>query len=232
MSSAAPETDAPTSPRPAREKVYVWLRDAILSGDIEPGRFLDEHWVSGIVGVSRTPVREAFHQLAAEKFIVLLPRKGAQVTSVTARELTEVYQSRRLIEGHAIAVLCAAGTGAPTEMAELIGPMETAGKDADWFAVSDLARCFHRAMVAAAGNSVLTELYDTLRSRQQRVAVIATRARPDRLPIIDSEHRQLVSLLDRADVVGATELLNRHLGPVPEVLSVLPQSGNGRTQPT
>lgn len=223
MSSSAPGLEDAISPRPAREKVYVWLRDAILSGDIEPGRFLDEQWVSGIVGVSRTPVREAFHQLAAERFIALLPRKGAQVTSVTARELTEVYQSRRLIEGHAIAVLCATGAGAPAEMAELLEPMVAAAKDADWFAVSGLDRAFHRAMVAAAGNSVLTELYDTLRSRQQRVAVIATRARPDRLPVIDAEHREFVALLSRSDVGAATELLNRHLRPVPEVLSKLPE---------
>ena len=213
----------PASPRPAREKVYEWLRDAILSGTIEPGRFLDEQWVSMSVGVSRTPVREAFHQLAAERFIALLPRKGAQVTSVTARELKEVYQSRRLIEGHAIASICAAGTGAPASMAELIEPMETAGKDADWFAVSGLARSFHRAMVVAAGNSVLTELYDTLRSRQQRVAVIATRARPDRIPVIDAEHRELVALLNQGDESGAMKLLNLHLRPVPEVLAELPQ---------
>ncbi len=213
----------PASPRPAREKVYEWLRDAILSGTIEPGRFLDEQWVSLSVGVSRTPVREAFHQLAAERFITLLPRKGAQVTSVTARELTEVYQSRRLIEGHAIAAICAAGTGAPAGMAELIEPMEAAGKEADWFAVSGFARSFHRAMVVAAGNSVLTELYDTLRSRQQRVAVIATRARPDRMPVIDAEHRELLALLNRGDESGARKLLNLHLRPVPEVLSELPQ---------
>ena len=223
MSTVAADRAGPVALGPAREKVYVWLRDAILSGTIEPGRFLDEQWVSGSVGVSRTPVREAFHQLAAERFILLLPRKGAQVTSVTARELEEVYQSRRLIEGHAIAALCAAGTGAPTEMATLIEPMEAAGGDADWFAVSGFDRAFHRAMVAAAGNSVLTELYDTLRSRQQRVAVSATRARPDRLALIDAEHRELVTLLDRGDGAGATELLNRHLRPVPEVLSELPR---------
>jgi len=44
-------------------------------------------------------VREAFHQLAAEHFISLIPRKGAQVRMVTARELEEVYRPGRLIEG-------------------------------------------------------------------------------------------------------------------------------------
>jgi DNA-binding GntR family transcriptional regulator len=207
---------------PARDQVYAWLRDAIISGEIEGGRFLDEQWVSGIVGVSRTPVREAFHRLAAEHFISLLPRKGAQVRMVTARELEEVYQTRRLIEGHAIATLCATRAGTPAAMTELLDSMERAGADRDWFEVSGLDRSFHRAMVDAAGNSVLTELYDTLRSRQQRVAVRALTARPERLMVIDSEHRALVAALDRHDEAEATRILRQHLRPVAEVVSALP----------
>jgi DNA-binding GntR family transcriptional regulator len=218
MTTTAPEPAA----GPARERVYGWLRDGIIAGELEGGRFLDEHWVSGVVGVSRTPVREAFHQLAAERFISLLPRKGAQVRTVTARELEEVYQSRRLIEGHALSALCAREAGAPPEMAELIDEMDVAGRARDWFAVSGFDRRFHRAIVNAAGNSVLTELYDTLRSRQQRVAVRALEARPERLPIIDAEHRSLVAALDRHDETEALRILHQHLRPVSEVVSALP----------
>ncbi|MEV6909338.1 GntR family transcriptional regulator [Amycolatopsis sp. NPDC051071] len=210
---------------PARERVYTWLRDGIISGELEGGRFLDEMWVSGVVGVSRTPVREAFHRLAAERFISLLPRKGAQVRTVTARELEEVYQSRRLIEGHAIAMLCANHAGAPTELPELIDGMVRAGAERDWFGVSGFDRRFHRAIVNAAGNSVLTELYDTLRSRQQRVTVRALEARPERLTVINDEHRELVAALDKHDAKEASRLLEQHLRPVSEVMSALPQEG-------
>ncbi|MFI9454161.1 GntR family transcriptional regulator [Amycolatopsis sp. NPDC052450] len=210
---------------PARERVYTWLRDGIISGELEGGRFLDEVWVSGVVGVSRTPVREAFHRLAAERFISLLPRKGAQVRTVTARELEEVYQSRRLIEGHAIAALCANRAGAPAELPELIEAMASAGAERDWFAVSGFDRRFHRAIVNAAGNTVLAELYDTLRSRQQRVTVRALEARPERLTVINEEHRALVAALDDHDVKEASRLLEEHLRPVSEVMSVLPQEG-------
>ncbi|MFD6069991.1 GntR family transcriptional regulator [Amycolatopsis lurida] len=210
---------------PARERVYTWLRDGIISGELEGGRFLDEMWVSGVVGVSRTPVREAFHRLAAERFISLLPRKGAQVRTVTARELEEVYQSRRLIEGHAIAALCANRAGAPAELPELIEAMANAGAERDWFAVSGFDRRFHRAIVNAAGNTVLTELYDTLRSRQQRVTVRALEARPERLTVINAEHRALVAALNDHDAKEASRLLEEHLRPVSEVMSVLPQEG-------
>ncbi|MEV0070307.1 MULTISPECIES: GntR family transcriptional regulator [unclassified Amycolatopsis] len=221
MTTTAPGPVPVEGGGPARDRVYAWLRDGIISGALEGGRFLDELWVSGVVGVSRTPVREAFHRLEAERFISLLPRKGAQVRTVTARELEEVYQSRRLIEGHAITEVCAAGAGAPAEMAGLIEDMGHAGAERDWFAVSGLDRRFHRAIVNAAGNTVLTELYDTLRSRQQRVAVRALEARPERLSIIDAEHRQLVAALDEGDTETALRILNQHLRPVSEVVSAL-----------
>ncbi|MDF3309201.1 GntR family transcriptional regulator [Rhodococcus sp. T2V] len=207
---------------PARDRVYVWLRDEIIRGSIEGGRFLDELWVSGTMGVSRTPVREAFHRLAAERFITLLPRKGAQVRTVTARELEEVYQARLLIEGHAVAALCARGAGAPAHMVDLIEPMEAAGREQDWFAVSGLDREFHLTMVSAAQNSVLTELYDSLRSRQQRVAVRALHVGPQRLDTINAQHRALVAALDAVDADTALDILAAHLRPVPEVLALLP----------
>ncbi|ALV42348.1 GntR family transcriptional regulator [Pseudarthrobacter sulfonivorans] len=216
------EVPPPTQAGPARIRVYEWLRDEIIRGSIEAGRFLDEQWVSEAVGVSRTPVREAFHQLAAERFISLLPRKGAQVRTVTSRELEEVYRTRLLIEGHALSVMCALERRVPVEMFGLIEQMEEAGDALDWFTVSYLDRRFHRAMVAAADNTVLTELYDTLRSRQQRVAVRALTARPERVEIINKQHRAIVDALSKHDAAAALQLLELHLRPISEITSVLP----------
>ncbi|OEU86509.1 GntR family transcriptional regulator [Streptomyces abyssalis] len=212
---------------PARERVYDWLRDEIIKGSLEGGQFLDEQWVSRTVGVSRTPVREAFHRLAAEHFIQLMPRKGAQVRSVTARELEEVYQARRLIEGHAARSLCEARHGAPGGMTALLEPMERAGRERDWFEVAALNRQFHEVMVSTAGNSVITDLYEGLHSRQQRVGLRAMRARPERVGTVDAEHRALVAALDAFDAERALAVLDEHLRPVPEVVSVLPRGTDG-----
>jgi DNA-binding GntR family transcriptional regulator len=210
---------------PARVRVYEWLRDEIIRGSVEAGRFLDEQWVSDAVGVSRTPVREAFHQLAAERFITLLPRKGAQVRTVTSRELEEVYQTRLLIEGHALSIMCSLKRPVPDEVYTLMDQMEAAGEARDWFTVSFLDRRFHRAMVAEAGNTVLLELYDTLRSRQQRVAVRALTARPERIGTIDKQHRAIVDAVASHDAATGLELLKLHLRPISEVTSALAAEG-------
>jgi DNA-binding GntR family transcriptional regulator len=205
----------------ARDRVYQWVRDEIIKGALPAGRFLDEVWVSELVGTSRTPVREAFHRLNSEKFIDLLPRRGAQVRSVTSRELQEVYASRRLIEGHASRELCLAEAGAPPSLDGLAGDMEAAGREQDWFTVARLDRAFHRAIVDAHGNTVLTELYDALQSRQQRVAVRALQIRPQRVPEIDRQHRAIVDALSRNDVDGVAALLDEHLRAIPEITAAL-----------
>ncbi|GAB5894628.1 GntR family transcriptional regulator [Mycolicibacterium mageritense] len=218
MSIAA---DEPAAPQSARDRVYEWVRDEIIKGTLPGGRFLDEVWVSESVGTSRTPVREAFHRLNSEKFIDLLPRRGAQVRSVTSREMEEVYASRRLIEGHAASALCSAEAGAPPDLETLAGQMEEAGRAEDWFTVARLDRTFHRTIVDAHGNSVLTELYDALRSRQQRVAVRAMQIRPQRLPEIDRQHRAIIAALAHNSVDEVIAILNEHLRPIPEITAAL-----------
>ncbi|WP_123026688.1 GntR family transcriptional regulator [Mycolicibacterium stellerae] len=218
MTVAVDGSDAPQS---ARDRVYEWVRDEIIKGALPAGRFLDEAWISELVGTSRTPVREAFHRLNSERFIDLLPRRGAQVRSVTARELEEVYASRRLIEGHAARTLCLANAGAPSQLDELASQMEEAGRAQDWFTVARLDRAFHRSIVDANGNSILTELYDALRSRQQRVAVRALQIRPQRVPEIDRQHRAIIAALANNDVDGVAALLEEHLRPIPEITAAL-----------
>ncbi len=99
--------------------------------------------------------------------------------------------------------------------------MEDAGQEQDWFTVARLDRSFHRAIVDAHGNSILTELYDALRSRQQRVAVRALQIRPQRVPEIDRQHRAIVDALARNDVDGVAVLLDEHLRPIPEITAAL-----------
>jgi DNA-binding GntR family transcriptional regulator len=208
---------APTS----RERVYVHIREKILRGSFPANSFIEEHMVTSALGVSRTLVREAFHRLQAERFIDLLPRRGALVRQVTAQELTHLYETRRMIEGYAAARICQAHLALPAEMTDALDRMLELG-GGDLFVHVDYDRLFHRSMVSALGNTVLTELYDMLRSRQQRVAITALTTRPQRITKILQEHRALVEALQRFDGTAAAAVLEQHLQPVFEVVSLLP----------
>ena len=205
----------------ARERVYAFVRDAILRGDYAGGEFIEEETVCRAAAVSRTPVREAFHRLASERFLDLLPRRGARVRPVTARDLVELYETRRLIEGFAIDRICTTRAAPLDPLAALIAEMRRSG-GRDLHAHVDLDRRFHRSLVAAADNLMLVEAYDGLHARQHRVALAAITTDPSRLSLILDEHDWLLAALEAGDAERAREVLARHLHPMPPVLAHLP----------
>jgi DNA-binding GntR family transcriptional regulator len=206
---------------PARERVYEYVREGILRGRLAGGTFLEEEHVSRAVGVSRTPVREAFQQLQSERLIDLLPRRGAMVRAVTVQELMEVYETRLMIETHAARRLCAARRGPPPLMVDTLAAMKLQAGESSLAHVR-LNSVFHRALVAAAGNSVVTALYDSLSSRQERVAMTSTSIEPGRQRVILDEHIALVAALGAHDAEAAVAVLSEHLRPIREIVSRLP----------
>ena len=83
------------------EVVFEYLRDEIMAGKLKPGQRLMENTIAEKLGVSRTPVREAIRKLEKEKFITMIPRKGAYVTRINAKEILDVLEIRRVLEGFA-----------------------------------------------------------------------------------------------------------------------------------
>ncbi|WP_346233623.1 GntR family transcriptional regulator [Parafrigoribacterium mesophilum] len=83
----------------AHAGVVEELRDAIVSGSIQPGQRIREVEIAARLGVSRTPVREAFLVLAVEGLITLQPGKGARVRVYSAEDIHLVHEVRSLVEG-------------------------------------------------------------------------------------------------------------------------------------
>ena len=83
---------------PLREQVCNIIRGRIYRGELESGTMLSERSVSRELGISTTPIKEAFRVLTAEGLLVTLPRKGAQVTDV-ATNLEYVNFIRSALEG-------------------------------------------------------------------------------------------------------------------------------------
>ncbi len=191
---------------------------AILAGTFAEGEFLDEAVLAREVGTSRTPVREALHRLQAERFVDLVPRRGAQVRVVTATEMRQIYQARFVIEANAIGKICDRRLGAPPEAPELIEALETAGRNQDWNEFAQLDQRFHSCIVQHQGNAVLAQMYDSLRPRQVRLAVRTITQGPERFPTIEREHRELEAALNAHDASLSTRILNVHLQEVPELV--------------
>lgn len=213
----------------AGSRAYNWTRRAILDGRFPEGSFLEEMVVCDETSVSRTPVREALHRLAAEGYLDLLPRRGAQVRRVTATDLIETYEMRSLLEPHGFGLVCTKQVVLPASIDELLADMEESTrldkiKAGDRLAISDHAQldfAFHSSLIEAAGNSVLTELFMSLQPRHQRIGVSAVTARPGRVDLISEEHRKILDALKKFDVDTATNTLRTHLSPDDRVVAHL-----------
>ena len=82
-----------------RGRVFNKIREDILSGKYKEHEELKEVAIGEELGVSRTPVREAFRQLELEGLIQIVPNKGAYVTGITAKDVEDIYMIRSLLEG-------------------------------------------------------------------------------------------------------------------------------------
>lgn len=202
----------------ASQRAYSFIRNRILNGELASDTFVEEEHISTLIGVSRTPVREAFSRLQAEHLIDLVPRHGARVRGVTLREMFEFYEVRRIVEGHVATLICRDGRGAPAAMARVLADMRALLPSPDARYLT-LDRKFHEALVAASGNEVLIDMYAGLSTRQQRVAFISLRIQPNRPETIHEQHEALFQALEQQDEQAAVAVLDAHLRPIAEVVS-------------
>ncbi|WP_158243132.1 GntR family transcriptional regulator [Acidimangrovimonas sediminis] len=226
MTKGAPDDSAPApvpppAPESAKERAYRTIRTGIMTGRFPAGSFIEEAQVCALAQVSRTPVREALNRLSAEGVIEQLPRRGAMVRHVTARELAELYEVRKLIEGQALALLCAARQGAPARMHVLAQEMGEV-PDTEVLRHVELNRDFHHAMVEAAGNAVMTRIYADLHLSVLRVALSALSLDRERSGTIQAEHRAILDALDAHDAETGRAILEKHLAPIPQLVARLP----------
>jgi DNA-binding GntR family transcriptional regulator len=212
-----PRSPAPSGPLAgtgsAAARVYAHVKEKLLDGSFPGGALLSENELSQQLGLSRTPVRQAFVQLEAEGLLELYPKRGALVVPIAASEIEDVFEARLLVEEHCARRAAAAGAGLAAELGGLISEQERAiaagaGGMAD-FARAD--RRFHRAIVHAAGNAILTRLYDALRDRQQRIAAVALARNPSDAERFIDEHRGIAEALGNKDATAACELVSAHL---------------------
>src|SRR5689334_13481687 len=109
MPSPSTEPTPPsTSPAPpalvgsgsAAARVYAYVKERLLDGTFPGGSLMSENELSQQLGLSRTPVRQAFVQLEAEGLLELYPKRGALVVPIAASEIEDVFEARLLVEEH------------------------------------------------------------------------------------------------------------------------------------
>lgn len=210
------DSTTPLSPHPtsAADRAHAVLRERILDGTLPGGTLISEGQIADELGLSRTPVREAFLRLQAEGWMELFPKRGALVRPIQPGEIAEVIEARQVIESAAAGKACQ-DSGDAARLAAQLGDvvaqqrLAAAAGDLAAFARADVD--FHQGIVDAGDNSILREVYRTLRDRQQRMTASSVRARTGQLEAIVAQHTELAHLIADQDAAGFTQALRDHM---------------------
>ncbi|WP_046470471.1 GntR family transcriptional regulator [Allosalinactinospora lopnorensis] len=197
----------------ATDRAYRYTKDAILTRRYAGGELISEGDIATGIGVSRTPVREALLRLEGEGLVRLYPKRGALIVPVSQAEIDDVIETRRLVEGFTAQRVAGAGEEeraalVPTLTKHLDEMRATAETDKRAFVLAD--REFHRAIVEAAGNRVLFDLYESLRDRQLRMMEEGART-VERLRGNIREHAAIMDAIRAGDIRAASEAVQAHM---------------------
>jgi DNA-binding GntR family transcriptional regulator len=193
------------------EEVVGRLRNLIIEGALPAGRHLNERVLCEQLGISRTPLREAFRVLATEGLIQLLPHRGVQVVQMGRDEVLHTFELMGTLEGLSGELACRNITQEElSEIKALHRQMASCHRKHDLPGYYRLNRDIHERINAAARNPVLTEFYRTLNARLHAMRFRSNLDRK-RWTAALAEHAEIIELLEKRDGVRLRRLLMDHL---------------------
>ncbi|KXK16223.1 MAG: GntR family transcriptional regulator [Chloroflexi bacterium OLB14] len=146
--------------KPLKEEIFDALHRQIIAGKYAPGDWLRQEDIASQMGVSMTPVREAFDLLVAKGIAERVPYRGVRVREMNPKEVVEAYGLRLTLE--AIIAREAAMNITPEQISALKKIMAEMDKQVELSEMPNqrqLSREFHAAIAEASGNALLIQLY-------------------------------------------------------------------------
>jgi DNA-binding GntR family transcriptional regulator len=192
------------------ELAYDEVRDAIISGKLEPGSRLNQDELAKQLGVSRAPIRDALTRLEAEGLVQTTSRKGVIVAITTPQDLVNIFELRAILDSHSHRLACEKIGGSDlTHLQEIVERTEKLTPDGD---IHELVRAhaeFHYVIYAACGNPELEHAARSLWDRSYRYRLMALAKKEIALLTLE-EHKEILAALKERNPQHVEDLLVRH----------------------
>ncbi len=196
----------------AVDQLVTALRERILCGELAPGTRLREAAVSDASGVSRNTVREALLVLTGEGLVRHESHRGATVTALTADDVRDLYEVRRVLESAAIDF---AASHAPVDLTLVDAAFDrlAAAAVGEWLGLVDADLLFHARLVDLHRSSRLSRSFRAIEGELRLGFAIVAYVDQEfvRPQVIVDEHRALLELVRANDAAAAKALLTDHL---------------------
>ena len=194
------------------------LREAIVTGRLQPNERLVESDLARSLGVSRTLIRGALARLEHEGLVEHERHRGARVRLVSESEAVEILETRSVLEGLAARLAAERATATDVEdLKEILAEMQRLREADDLLAVSDLNAQLHRRLLEISGHETAARLIGTLNSQMVRFQY-RTILLPGRSERSFAEHAEIVAAVATHDGERADTAMRTHLSSVADAL--------------
>jgi DNA-binding GntR family transcriptional regulator len=206
----SPETFAP--PKPLWLKVFEFLRDAIVKGDIKPGEKLNEVFIASKLGLSRSPVREAIRVLESENFVETVAHKGPFVKPLSIKEIEEIHIVLEFLQAAAVQLAVGNMNEKKKErLTSIVKELEQGEGTDDIEELKSVSRRFHTFIIQASENNLLIRINEALLIQQERVRLWGVSTEPEDIQAIYREHLSISKAILGQDAKEAERLMKYHV---------------------
>lgn len=212
--------------RPAASQIFGFVRDSIVSMELQPGQMISETALAQQFGVSRTPVREALIQLANIGFVEVLPQRGTYVTKLSIAKIMEAQFIREALEVAVVNSLASFEQGLREDLAieceKIIIDQQTAAADDDSLAFQNLDDKFHQTLAIFTNHIRTAELIEAEKAHMDRVRNLSLHMSGQYKRVLN-QHAAIVKAIKSGSPDKAATAMSVHLQDVFSILELIPK---------
>ena len=195
-----------------RELAYERLKDAIRNANLPPGEPLSENKLSKLLGISRTPVREALQKLSQEGLVEIIPGRAVQIANRSFKDVVDVLYIRLLLEPGMMRLVAENISEDQIEtLWNCIVHMEGAADNRDRPGWARADTVWHETISDACPNQLLGEMALQMRNRIHQYANVENELRIRQLKNGTAEHREITEAVAERDGEKAEQIMRDHL---------------------
>jgi len=194
-----------------RDIAYEEIKKLILSGKLSDDMSISENVLANILGMSRTPVRDAIRHLEIDGFVRVIPNQGVVIRQVSISEVKEIYDMRIALEEFVTKELAGALSEKDfSNLEKILKKQEEACKKGDAIAFHEEDRNFHDYLMKVYGNSMITDFIARLRDRIAGINIDMLKV-PGNMVTFYGEHKMILEALRKGDGEAAAKKMDEHL---------------------
>ena len=198
-----------------RDEVYDYLRGNILHHHFPPGYRFDLKKLEKILGISRTPLKDALHRLESEGLVKIRPRRGTFVTPLDTKSVAESFDVRMMLETAAAPIVLANATDHElAQLEEMNLQMRALLESADYQTIIqqyiDIDQALHVQYMSYTRNKQLMRIYNRLNTHLQ-IARVKGHFSPKNSHETQEEHEAVLAAINARDVTALQYAINNHL---------------------